>query len=223
MADPGHVPGAVVIPNAVQVRMIWTLPNTKTVYNVLHGRVAGGFNATTVVAQAIFAALLADAGWTNWRAQVSTGVSIVGIDLRDLRQANMPTLQSTGGSVAGTGASGAIPPGDAFCVTLRTSQVGPGARGRVYLPGLDFSALAAGGVASANTVTRAPAFVTALQTAMAGQGMTLAIAQPARAEYTNPITGTHHPARAANINLDVTAIVARNNVLDHQRRRAGRS
>jgi hypothetical protein len=221
MPDLGRIPGKVVIPNCVQVRLIWTLPNTKVVYNVLHGRTAGAPAITQALAQAIYAALSADGNTTSWRAQLNTGVSLTGLDLRSLHAIDQPTIQSTGAALAGTGAGGAIPPGDAFVVTLRTAQVGQHARGRVYLPGLDFSGLAAGGVASANTVTRAPLFITALQTAMSGQGLTMCLAQPARQQYTGS-TGTTHPARGAST-LDVTAIAARNNIIDHQRKRAGRS
>lgn len=221
MPDLGRIPGKVVIPNCVQLRLIWTLPNTKTVYNVLHGRTAGAPVVTTTLAQAIYAALIADTNTTNWRAQINTGVSLAGLDLRSLHVVDQPTLQSTGAAVAGTGATGAIPPGDALTVTLRTAQVGQHARGRVYLPGLDFSGLAAGGVASANSIARAPLFVTALQNAMSGQGLTLTLAQPARASYTGA-TGTPHAARAAST-LDVTAIICRNGIIDHQRKRAGRS
>jgi hypothetical protein len=92
----------------------------------------------------------------------------------------------------------------------------------VYLPGLDFSALAAGGVASAATVTDAAAFVTAVQTAMTASGLTLCIMQPARAQYTSTVTGAFHAARSA-ATQDVTSIVSRNTIIDHQRRRSGRS
>src|SRR5689334_15918544 len=137
MSDPGRIPGAVVIPNCVQVRLIWTLPNTKTVYNVMHGSVAGGFVATSSVAESIFTALKAAAGWTSWKARVNSGVSLIGIDLRDMRVANQATFQGTSGASAGTGAGTALPPGDALCVTLRTALAGRAYRGRVYLPGLD--------------------------------------------------------------------------------------
>src|SRR5512138_3849544 len=137
MVDQGRIPGAIIIPNCVQVRLIWTLPNTKTVYNVLHGSVAGGFSATTAVADAVFTALKANAGWTSWKARVNSGVALFGLDLRDLRTPNMPIVASTTGSSAGTGAGTALPPGDAFVVTLRTANAGRAFRGRVYLPGLD--------------------------------------------------------------------------------------
>lgn len=219
--DLGRIAGPVVIPNCIQVRLVWTLPNGKTVYNVLHGSVAGGFSATTAVADAVFTALKAAAGWTSWRARLSTTVNLAGVDLRDLRTINMPIVASTTAVSAGTGATGAIPPGDALVVTLRTALVGRSARGRVYLPGLDFSALAAGGVAAAGTVTDATAFVTAVQTALTASAISMAIANPARQAYTGT-TGALHPARAAGV-VVVTAIVTRNSIIDHQRRRAGRS
>ena len=219
--DGGRIPGAFTVPNCVQMRLEWTLPSTKLVYNVLHGRVAGGFTATAAIAEAIRAALAAAAAVTTWRTHVSTLVSLSHVDLRDMRTLNMPIVQSTGAALAGTGVGGAIPPGEAFCVTLRTAFVGRANRGRIYLPGLDFSALAAGGVASAATSTDAAAFVTAVQTAMTASGLTMCIMQPARQAYTGT-TGAAHAARAAGT-VDVAAIVSRNTIIDHQRRRSGRS
>jgi hypothetical protein len=219
--DEGRIPGAFTVPTCIQLRLEWTAPSTKLVYNVLHGTVAGGFTATSAIAEAVRAAIVASGGWTSWKARVSTTWSLSHVDLRDMRTLNMPIVQSTGGAAAGTGATGAIPPGEAFCVTLRTAQAGRFARGRVYLPGLDFSALAAGGVAAAGTLTDAVSFVTAVQTAMTASGLTLAIMNPARQLYTGS-TGAVHPARAAAMQT-VTSIVARNNIIDHQRRRSGRS
>lgn len=221
MPDGGHIPGQVVIPNCIQVRLIWALPNTKTVYNVLHATVAGGFSATGTVAENIFTALKAAAGWTSWRANLNTGVSFSGVDLRDMRSPNNALAASNTAASPGTGAGTALPPGDALVVTLRTAQAGRGFRGRVYLPGLDSSAMAAGGVAAAGTVTNAAAFVTAVQTALTGQAMTLAIAQPHRQQYTGT-KGAVHADRPATM-ITVTTIQVRNNIIDHQRRRAGRS
>lgn len=221
MPDGGRIAGPVVVPNEVQLRLIWTLANGKTSYNVLHGTVAGGFNATTAVAQAIYAALLASAAWTAWRPMINTLNSLAGIDLRDMRTINMPIVPSTGGAVAGTGAGGALPPGDALVVTLRTATVGRSARGRVYLPGLDQAAMAAGGVASGAAITASAALITALQTAMTASSIALAIGNPARQAYTGT-TGAAHAARAA-ATVPVTVITTRNGIIDHQRRRAGRS
>lgn len=221
MVDLGYHRGGIVIPNCVQVRLIWTLPGGRTAYNVLHGTVAGGFTATSAVAETVFTAVKAAAGWTSWKANVNSGISLAGLDLRDLRTANQPIVASTSAAAAGTGAGVALPPGDALCVSLRTANAGRSFRGRVYLPGLDSTALAAGGVAAAGTVTNSAAFVTAVQTSLASSSITLAIAQPQREAYTSP-NGTFHAARSPGAAI-VTSIVTRNNVIDHQRRRAGRS
>lgn len=221
MPDLGRIPGGQVITAGVQVRLVWTLANTKTAYNVLHGSVAAGFASTTTVAQAVFAAILAAAGWTNWRPHISTLNSFAGVDIRDMRGLNNPIAASTGGAVAGTGAGGALPPGDALVVTLRTALAGRANRGRVYLPGLDQSAMAAGGVAAAGTMTDAAGFITAVQTAMNGQGIALGIGNPERNLYTGT-TGAVHAHRPSGI-VPVTSITVRNAIIDHQRRRAGRS
>jgi hypothetical protein len=70
-------------------------------------------------------------------------------------------------------------------------------------------------------MTNAKAFVDAVSTAMTGQSMTLAIMQPARQQYTGS-TGAIHAPRGAGM-APVTSTVVRNNIIDHQRRRAGRS
>src|ERR1044072_632727 len=221
MDDPGRVAGQKVIPSCVEVRLRWTLPNSKTVYNVLHASRGGGFVASAALIDTVFQAVVASAGWTSWKAKLNTTVSFAGMDLRDLRAANLPLAGSSAAASPGTGAGGALPPGDALCLTLRTAGAGRGFRGRVYLPGLDFSGLAAGGVLAAATNTAAISFLTAVQTAMTAQGMTLGLAQPHRQAYVGE-TGASHPDRPAAV-VSVTSIEARNTVVDHQRRRAGRS
>lgn len=219
MPDPGRIAGAIIIPNAVQVRLIWNLANGKQVFNVLHGQVAAGFNATSAVAEAVRAAVAGSGQWTAWAAFLHTTVALAGVDLRDLRSANQPLAESTGGAVAGTGAGAALPPGVALVLTLRTNQSGRAFRGRVYLPGLDSGALTAGtGAFSAAAQTAAINFLTEVQGAMNANGMTLSIAQPARQQYTGK-TGANHLGRAANI-VNVTSIVSRINAAGSQRRRS---
>jgi len=218
--DPGRSPGAFVVPNCVQVRMNWNLPNGKVVHNVLHGRVAGGFTATSVVAQAVYAALIASASCTAYKPYVNAASSLAGIDLRDMRTLNQPTLPSTGGSTAGTGVAVSLPPAAAICVTLKTALAGQSNRGRVYLPGIDSAAdVSATGAILAAANTAALNFITALQTAMAASGLTLCIQNPPRIAYTGAKTGTVHPARIAGT-VDVTSISTRSTTFRSQRRRA---
>lgn len=218
--DPGRIPGAVVIPNCVQVRLNWTLPNGKTVHNVLHGRVAGGFVATTTVAQAIYAAIIASGSWTAYKVYVNAASALAGVDLRDLRTLNQGIQASTGGATVGTGVATSLPPSAALCVTLRTALAGQSNRGRVFLPGIDSAAdVAATGAILAAANTAALNFVQAVSTAMSASGLTLCIEQAPRQAYTGAKTGTQHFARIGGT-VDVTGIVTRSTTFRSQRRRA---
>jgi hypothetical protein len=218
--DPGRSPGAFIVPNCVQVRLNWTLPNGKIVHNVLHGRVAGGFAATAVIAEAIRAAIVASAAWTAYKVYVNGASALQGVDLRDMTQFNQPIVPSTGGSTAGTGVATSLPPGAAICITLRTAKSGQANRGRVFLPGLDSACDVAGtGAILAAANTAAVNFVTAVQTALTGQGITMCLQNPPRVQYVGAKTGTNHPARIAGT-VDVTSISARSTTFRSQRRRA---
>lgn len=219
MADPGRIPGPIVIPNCIEVDLVWNLASGKQVKNVLHGQVAAGFSATSAVAQAVFAAITASASWTAWIPYIHTTASLAGVNLRDLRTANMPVVSSTGGAVAGTGAGTALPPGVSVTITLRTASAGRGFRGRVYLPGLDSAGIvAATGAQLAAAQTAAVNFVTAVQTALTSSSITLSIGQPARQAYTGR-KGRAIGARSANV-VNVTSIVSRLTALTSQRRRS---
>lgn len=217
--DAGRIKGPVIIANCIEVDLLWNLASTKQVKNVLHGQVASGFTATAAIAQAVYAAIIASASWTAWALDLHTTASFAGVQLRDLRTANMPFVLSTGGATAGTGAASALPPGASLVVTLRTASAGRGFRGRVYLPGLDSVVLtAATGAATPTANTNAVNFITAVQTAMATSGITLSLAQPARNAYTG-IGGRAILARPAAV-VNVTTILARLTALTSQRRRS---
>lgn len=219
MVDGGRIPGPIILPAGIEVDLVWNLASGKQVKNVLHGQVAGGFAATAAVAQAVYAAIIASASWTAYKPFINGAAAFAAVNLRDLRTANLPVVTSTGGATAGTGAASALPPGVALVISERTALAGRGFRGRVYLPGLDSVALTAGtGAVSAAANTAALNFMTAVQTALTASGITLAIANPARAAY----TGRHNraiPARVAT-QVPVTSMVARTTALTSQRRRS---
>lgn len=219
MADPGRIAGPIVIPNTIEVDLVWNLASGKQVKNVLHGQVAAGFNATSAVAQAVYAAIIASGSWTAYKAFINANAQLAAVNLRDLRTANMPVVSSTGAATPGTGAATALPPGSALVISERTAQAGRGFRGRIYLPGLDSSALtAATGAATAAANTAAVNFVTAVQTALTASAITLSIANPARQAYTGR-KGRAIPARPAGV-VNVTSLVARLTALTSQRRRS---
>lgn len=219
MADPGRIPGQFVIANCIEVDLLWNLASGKQVKSVLHGQVAAGFTATSAIAQAVYAAIIASGQWTAWAAFLHTTAQFAAVALRDLRTFNNPLVQSTGAAVSGTGAGLALPPGVSLIITERTASAGRGFRGRVYLPGLDSGALvAATGAASAAANTAAVNFMTEVETALTASGITHSIAQPARQLYTGRKGAVHQP-RAANV-VNITSLVARTTALTSQRRRS---
>src|SRR5258708_26257060 len=181
MPDLGRIAGPIVIPNAIEVDLVWNLTSGKQVKNVLHGQVAAGFNATAAIAQAVYAAIIASASWTAWKPFVNANASLAAVNLRALRTATMPVVTSTGAATPGTGIATALPPGASLVISERTAQAGRGFRGRVYLPGLDSSLLvAATGAASAAGNTAGANLMRAVSTARNSRGLTPSIANPAR-------------------------------------------
>jgi hypothetical protein len=218
--DLGRYVGPYVIPLCVAVSLRWTTTNGKVVRNILHGSISGGYANSTTIAQAVYAAIIASGAWTAWKPYVYSANALAGVDIRDMRVTTNPWMSSTGGSTAGTGAAAEVPAGVSLCVTLKTAKAGRGYRGRVYLPGLDTSAVtAATGAIVAAANTAAVNFIGAVQTAMAASGITLAIAEPPRNAYTSLITGVAVPQRAADV-TPVTTIMTRSTTFRSQRRRA---
>lgn len=218
--DAGRQKGAVIIPSGLEVDLLWNLANGKLgVKNVLGGIVAGAFAPTAVIAQAIYAAIIASGQWTAYAAYVHTTAAFAGVQLRDIRSPNNPYVKSTGAATAGTGANSALASGIAIPINLGTAFSGRGYRGRVYLPGLDSSAEVAGtGLILGAALTAAINFLTEVQTALTAQSITLALKQPNRVQYQG-ITGTVHAARSANMQL-VTTIQSRTPYFGSQRRRS---
>lgn len=221
MADPGRIPGPQLAPQTIEIDLLWSLASGKTgIKNVLHGNVGGGFTATSAIAQAIYAAILASGSWTAYVPYLHTTASFVGVQLRDVRSPNLPFVASTGAATAGTGAASALPPGVSLPITLRTANAGRGFRGRIYLPGLDSATLvAATGAVLPAAATAAVNYVTAVQTALTGQGITLGIPQFGRQAYTGR-KGRAIAARPAAAPITVTSIVNRLATFTSQRRRS---
>jgi hypothetical protein len=219
MPDLGRIPGPIVIPNCIEVDLLWNLASGKQVKNVMHGQVAAGFNATAAIAQAVYASIIGSGSWTAWAAFLHTTAAFAGVQLRDLRAANFPFVASTGAATAGTGAGLALPPGVSLVISERTASAGRNFRGRIYLPGLDSGALvAATGAASAAANTAALNFINQVGTSLGLSAITASIANPARQAYTGR-KGRAIGARAAAV-VNVTSNVARLTALTSQRRRS---
>lgn len=218
LSDPGAVGGPVVIPFGVQINIAWTLADGKTGHNITYGRTAGVPAPTVAQAQAIFSALTSGAQWTALAASLSNSTALASVSLTSVHTAGLPTVSSTGTAVSGSNAALALPNEVALVVTLRTSFRGASNRGRVYIPGYAVDQVIAGNVASATAVSNTGAWVNNWKSVFSSQGLTWAIGQRERSAYIGS-TGTSHPARAANVNVDVQFAQVRDNHWDSQRRR----
>jgi hypothetical protein len=218
--DPGHIPGPVVIPNCVQVRLQWLTPSGRLAFNVLHGSVGGGFVPTTAEANGILAGLNTGGHWAAFSAFLSTNTELQKVSLLDMRTSSNSPVESTGASSPGGSAANPLAPATALVITERTAKAGPGFRGRIYVPGWTDDAMVAAATVDPAAVTATEAWAADFPSVFTGQGITLGIAQPARAAYTGT-AGAVHAARAAHVE-PVTQLVVRNAFWDTQRRRGGR-
>lgn len=207
-----------VIPFAVQIVLNWTLTDGKVGHNVLYGRAATTPSPTVAQAQAIFSALTTGAAWTAIAARISNTNALASVTLTSVHTAGQPSFTSTGAAVPGTSSSIALPNEMAICVTLRTALRGASNRGRMFVPGWDTVQVLAANVIAASCVTDLATWANTIKGALSAQSYTWAIGQRARSEYIGS-TGTLHPARQANANVDVQTAVVRDNRWDSQRRR----
>jgi hypothetical protein len=226
--DLGHIPGPVYIPQVVAVRLIWQAPNLKFFSNVLHGKFTGTtLGATQSAVNNLFSAILTAFTSSALSTMLHQQTKLSQLGVRDLTfdtttnsgfgevKSNIPGLAG-----AGPGADAALPANVAFAVTLGTGHSHQANRGRVYLGGFTASADQGTGIAVNALVLDAPAFIVAVQTAMAAYTppLVLCIAHPARQAYTSPRTGIAYPARQAG-SVPVSNITARDAIWDTQRLR----
>lgn len=212
------VAGPVVIPNCVEVRLVWS-NNGRTFKNVLHGNLTAAGPLNPTIAETLFSAFKTQLTSSSWGAMIHTTTTMTGVEVKDLRAGNNPTLLSTGAAAAGTGTGNASPLSTALVFTLKTAQSGRAFRGRAYLAGLAPIAIADSLHGAAAAFTNGIAFLNGVNSVMGTQGFPLVVAQRALQAGTDK-HGNPLPARAAAV-VPVTSINNVNNRLDSQRRRLG--
>lgn len=206
-----------VVANAVIVRLFWSL-NGKLAYNVLGGSVGGGYTNSQGHADALATAVLAGFTSSGLKALSASTTELQGAGIRDIRNPNLVEYSQTGSPVAGTGAGDPLPNEVAAVVTLRTAFAGKHFRGRAYISGANEAQNdAAGHIATAYN-TAAAAFITAVQSAMGTEGITLAVLS--RPNYLN-LTPPADIQTYAGAVTPVTSITTRDVVWDSQRSRSG--
>jgi hypothetical protein len=199
---------SLVIPNTVMVRLLWS-QGTHAPINVMGALKTGTVTVNQTLANTVGSAIKSAFTSSGQAAQVGTGTSLLNVGLRDIATANLPEFLDNGAAVPGTATGDPLPPQIAQCVTLRTASAGKSFRGRIYLPGYTEAASDTSGQVSVAARTAAAAFVNAINSALNGSAMALAVmSRP------NSATGK------VGFSTTVTLVQLRDAIWDTQRRRA---
>lgn len=200
---------ALVVPNAAQMRLIWSLSGQLYALNVLGVVNAGSVAITQALTNTIGAAIKTGFSTSALLAFTNTAVALANIGLRDIRTANSAEFIDTGAAVSGSQSGDLLPPQTALCVTLRTAFAGRSFRGRCYIPGA--GELGNDTLGTSNNVSVHVAFLTAVKAALVSSSLDLGVISRPRPGAVPPYAGFITP---------VTSIVVRDAVWDTQRRRA---
>jgi hypothetical protein len=218
LSDGGYIRGPQIIPNCAMVRLNWSLSDLKIAHNVLHVSWSGTPALSQTIANSIMGGLTSGAAATAFLAFLNPQTALQSVTLLDLRSSAGVEVPSNAAAVPGSAGGVALPDEMAVVVTLRTANRGRSGRGRIYLPGFNAGASAAGGVIAAAAVTAINNWVaTNLLATLSAQLGPLVLGLPHRRAYTSP-TGAAIPDRPATT-VAVTTATVRNNTWDSQRRR----
>jgi hypothetical protein len=204
-----------VLANAVVVRLHWAF-NGVPAFNVLGGLVGGGYVNSQSHANGLGTAILGDLATSGLGPLLATSTQLFAVGIRDVRVANQAEYISVEAPVAGTGSGDALPNQLAGVVTLRTALAGKSFRGRVYFSGAIEDENTSDGRIAGELNTALVDFMTAVQTDMATQGITLAVLSRPRFANLPPPLDVQTYAGAITT---VIGIVTRDDEWDSQRRR----
>lgn len=166
-----------VIPNCVQIRLLWASEGNLAI-NVLNAEAGAGVLVNQALANTVGSAIKS-AFTSNLAAHYTGNTGLVRIGLRDMRQPNQAEFLDTTTATAGTGVGEPLPAATAMCLTLRTAKTGKSFTGRIYLPAMTEGDNTGLGVALAAAATAAVAFLNAVSAALASANLFLAVASRA--------------------------------------------
>jgi len=204
---------SLVFPNAVEVRLHWTMNGVDT-FNVLHATVSGGFVNGQVGANALDAAVKGSLASSGLEALLASTTSLRAVGIRDLRTANQAEFVGGGAAVAGTGVGNPLPNEVALCITIRTAMAGKSFRGRVYLGGFIVTQNTASGQIAPACNTAAAAFILAMAGNFGDAQMTMSVLSHPRPAGPNNV-----PPAWPGALTPITAAIARDTLWDSQRSR----
>ena len=177
--DGGRIPGPADVPGVVEIALVFSLPNGKTIKNFLHGGYSGTASAPGPIAQALFGSI-GTAWTTNLAPHMHTGTHFNRVETRDMASHLNAIFLSTGTAIPGTGTADALPPEAAVVMTEQVNTRGKGLKGRVYLSGWDESAGSGVGIIDPAVVSAVTNFGLAVFNAITAEGLIPVVAQVAR-------------------------------------------
>lgn len=216
--DGGKIPGPANVPAVIEIRNQVQLSNTKLSYFTVHGFYTVAPANMQTLANSLFTSI--SSAWsTNFAPLMPAQTLYQNVYIRDMTNFLNPVYNGTGTAVGGTSptTNATLPSNLAAVITENIATRGKGMKGRIYIGGWAANADAGAGVIATVTMTALTAFGTAVFNAISGQSLVPCVAQVARQQYQG-VTGTVHPARAAN-HVNVTSYAPRDNIWDTQRRR----
>lgn len=205
---------ALVVPNTVQVRLIWRAGGVDYAVNVIHFR-----NSNSIaVDQALATGIASDvatawglAGGGSGGGVINSSTAIDRVTVRNIAVANQPEFSATVTGAAGAGTTDILPRQVALVVTLRTALAGRSFRGRVYVPGFHELANDSTGRATTAARTFAEGLILNIRQQLSVRGLLMGVVS----------TRANGAPRPTNIITDVTTggVVVRDGTWDNQRRR----
>lgn len=124
---------SLVVPSGGQLRVGFQSSNS-AVWNVFGLWLGPGAVVDQGVANELASCVTSAWNTALAAAHVDSQTTLQYIDVRDLRQANLPAYAGTFVPIPGTGVGERTSQSIALCITLRTAKAGKSFRGRVYLP-----------------------------------------------------------------------------------------
>jgi hypothetical protein len=178
-----------VVPDAGQLRLLWSV-NGQLAVNVLAAHITGPVTFNQALADTLGSAIKA-AFTANLATHMGINTSLVRVGIRDVRSIGQAEFKDGGAAVAGTAVGDNMPSEVCAVITLRTAGAGKSFRGRVYLSGWAESENTATGLQAATVGTSGVAFIGAINTALLGSSMELAVMTRPQEKVVLTETTTH--------------------------------
>src|SRR5262245_59351910 len=92
LSDPGNVGGPIIIPQATQVILTWTLTDGKVAHNIMYGSYTGAFALTVAQANTFLATLSSGSPWTTLAGFLAATAALTQVSFRNVAIRDQPLI-----------------------------------------------------------------------------------------------------------------------------------